>query len=230
MQKLFLSLTLIIGGILSSQTNHVLNSEEFSKKFTEEGVVILDVRTPEEYNTGHLENAIDIDYRNPSFKEKIQKLDKNKTYMVYCRTGVRSAAAIDSLKSLGFKNLYDLQGGITEWKKQNRPVVGEMPDKISYDEFNKLLKSDDIVLVDFYAPWCGPCVQMTPMFERLSDKYKNKLTLVKINADENKNLSKPYIEKGFPILIAYKNGKIQWEQIGLLDEDSLTKLIEDLIN
>ncbi|MFC2092736.1 rhodanese-like domain-containing protein [Bacteroidota bacterium] len=84
--------------------------------------VILDVRTPEEYNSGHIENSVLIDYRSDTFREEINELDKNNTYMIYCRTGGRSAYALNMMKELGFDNAYNMLGGITLWEKESYPI------------------------------------------------------------------------------------------------------------
>ncbi len=85
--------------------------------------VILDVRTPDEFASGHLSGAINIDYEAATFKDDIQKLDKDFTYLVYCRTGVRSAMAQSVMKEAGFKNVTSLIGGITEWMAEGFTVV-----------------------------------------------------------------------------------------------------------
>jgi rhodanese-related sulfurtransferase len=77
--------------------------------------VILDVRTPDEFKEGHIKNALNIDYRSQDFREKINKLDKNKTYLVYCRSGHRSGESSKIMAELGFKNIYNF-GGIIDWK------------------------------------------------------------------------------------------------------------------
>ena len=78
--------------------------------------VILDVRTPDEFNTARISNSINIDFYNPQvFMEEVQKLDKEVTYFVYCRTGVRSANSCLFMKELGFSNTYNLIGGIVDW-------------------------------------------------------------------------------------------------------------------
>lgn len=74
--------------------------------------VLLDVRTPEEFNAGQIQSAINIDFQNQSFTSEIKKLDTSKTYFVYCRSGNRSGKAISLMKENGFKNIYELQGGI----------------------------------------------------------------------------------------------------------------------
>ena len=79
--------------------------------------VTLDVRTPDEFNTSRISNSVNIDFYNPQlFMEEVQKLDKNVSYFVYCRTGVRSANSCLLMKELGFNNTYNLIGGIVDWK------------------------------------------------------------------------------------------------------------------
>lgn len=85
--------------------------------------VILDVRTPEEYNNGHIEKALNIDYNSVDFQDKIKELDKKKTYLVYCRTGGRSAKSIAIMKNLNFNNLYHVYEGIEKWKKKGYKTV-----------------------------------------------------------------------------------------------------------
>ena len=78
---------------------------------------ILDVRTPEEFKNSRIPNSINIDFYNPqNFMLEIEKLDKDNNYYVYCRTGVRSANSCALMNELGFKNTFNLIGGIVEWK------------------------------------------------------------------------------------------------------------------
>lgn len=218
---------------VSAQEKELLSPEDFSQKINASidnpSTIILDVRTADEFNTGHIENAILIDYRSEDFSKQIKSLDSNKEYLIYCRSGVRSSQAIDSLKLLGFKDLVELEGGINAWKQEKLPVVGVPDDKISLNDYNDMLASNQLILIDFYAPWCGPCLKMTPMFEEIAKKYEGKVKLVKINADENKNLADLFTGKGFPLLIAYKDQKIVWEKIGLLEQDALEKDIDALL-
>lgn len=85
--------------------------------------IVLDVRTPGEFNAGTMEGAVNINVLEDSFTEQVQKLDKNATVMVFCKSGGRSAKAKQKLLDLGFTNVVDLEGGITSWKKAGGKVI-----------------------------------------------------------------------------------------------------------
>jgi rhodanese-related sulfurtransferase len=85
--------------------------------------IILDVRTPQEFDAGHIEGALNLDFYSPSFQTELDKLDKGKTYFVYCRTGNRSGQAVKMMESLGFRAAYNLSDGIAEWIASGQPVV-----------------------------------------------------------------------------------------------------------
>ncbi len=84
---------------------------------SEEDCLIIDVRTSEEFEELRLPNSINIDFYNPQdFMQELEKLDKNKVYYIYCRTGSRSANTCELMKEIGFAKTYNLLGGITEWE------------------------------------------------------------------------------------------------------------------
>ncbi len=83
--------------------------------------IALDVRTPAEYGTGHLPAAVNIDLYAPDFRKQVEALDKDKSYFVYCQNGNRSPKAAELMHSLGFKHVYDIQGGITAWQDNGLP-------------------------------------------------------------------------------------------------------------
>jgi phage shock protein E len=99
-----------------------VNVEEFDKLVQGGKHVILDVRTAEEYAAGHIPGAVLIDVKKPDFAERIEKLDKGKTYLVHCRSGVRSVTACTAMEKAGFKDCYNLLGGIKAWGDAGKPV------------------------------------------------------------------------------------------------------------
>lgn len=96
--------------------------EEFDKLRAKKENVVLDVRTEREFKAGHIPGAVNIDANAADFEEKIARLDKNKTYLVHCAAGGRSARACKKLEGVGFKELYDLAPGFNGWQKAGKPT------------------------------------------------------------------------------------------------------------
>jgi len=84
---------------------------------------ILDIRTPGEFQSGHLPDAILVDFYSQAFADQLNRLDKKKTYLVYCRTGNRSTSALSLFKKLKFEKIYHMSAGISGWKSQDLPVI-----------------------------------------------------------------------------------------------------------
>jgi rhodanese-related sulfurtransferase len=85
--------------------------------------IILDVRTPEEFNSGHIEGAVNLNFHSNEFEDQLNKLDKDKIYLIYCRSGNRSLQAMQIMENLGFREVYNLSGGIIDWTAAGLPVV-----------------------------------------------------------------------------------------------------------
>ena len=101
-----------------------LSTTDFQKKLAADGsAILLDVRTPQEYANGHLQNATAINFFDADFKEKVAKLDKTKPIYVYCAVGGRSAKASKVLQESGFKSVYNLLGGWNGWNAAGLPSV-----------------------------------------------------------------------------------------------------------
>jgi rhodanese-related sulfurtransferase/peroxiredoxin len=111
-------------GAPASPTSVALVSpDEFQKLIAKGEGILIDVRTPGEYALGHLANSVNINLRAKDFAEQMQKLDKSKTYLVYCASGGRSTQACDKMSKSEFPHLYNLKGGIDAWKTAGKPTV-----------------------------------------------------------------------------------------------------------
>lgn len=88
-------------------------------------LVILDVRTEEEHRSGHIPGSLNLNFRSASFARELDRLERGRAYLLYCRTGVRSARAAALMLSLGFGQIYDLGGGIAAWLREGFPVARE---------------------------------------------------------------------------------------------------------
>jgi len=84
---------------------------------------ILDIRTPGEFQSGHLPDAILVDFYSQTFADQLNRLDKKKSYLVYCRTGNRSTNSLGLFKKLKFDKIYHMSNGINGWKSQDLPVI-----------------------------------------------------------------------------------------------------------
>lgn len=107
----------------SSGTATSLSPQDFQGLTQEPGVVVLDVRTPAEFASGHLTNAVNIDVESAGFGQQLAQLDSGATYAVYCRSGNRSKVALQQMSDAGFTKAQDLDGGIVAWQSQGLPVT-----------------------------------------------------------------------------------------------------------
>jgi len=221
MKNVFLSLVCVTSLLFNSckgQTNKVNENIEpkiFAEKITNTDVYLIDVRTPQEYASQHIGNAVNIDINSSDFDAQVSNLDKNKPVYVYCLSGGRSSRAAQKMSELGFTEVYNLSGGITKWNAEGygKPAnTGGM----SVVEFEKLINSDKKVLIDFYAEWCGPCKKMAPYLAKMKEDLKGKVTIVKIDVDKNQQLAQQLKIEGLPTLKLFENGKEKWSNLGYI--------------
>lgn len=102
--------------------NDDITVEDAAKKIGINGVCVLDVRAPEERMQGYIEGSENINFHDQDFRNKLEKLDRTKTYIVHCAGGMRSAKAVKIMKELGFGSAYSLVGGFGEWVKKGMKV------------------------------------------------------------------------------------------------------------
>jgi len=103
-------------------SNNVLDITQFEQKLLDTNIVLIDVRTPQEYTQGHIEGALNIDFYGDNFESEMKAIDQSKTILVYCKSGNRSGKAVSIIAKNNFKNVYDLSGGITNWIASGKPV------------------------------------------------------------------------------------------------------------
>lgn len=227
-------LILFIGIFLCSTTTHaqiLMNTDQFKDKLgTVKDAQLIDVRTPGEYTEGHLSNSKNVDIKNTAFKEKINTLDKSKPVFVYCLAGGRSAEAAKIFTENGFKEVYDMQGGYLKWTSSGKlidaPHSSALPKGLSASDFKKIIQSSDVVLIDFYAKWCAPCIKMLPVVNKLTEEYQSKALIKTINYDANKSLAKELNIEEIPAFLLYKKGKLVTRKNGFLDEAAFRDLLD----
>lgn len=231
----FFAAALLMIGCAQNTSNGqaLLSPKDFSDKIKSSGAVqVIDVRTPEEFNGGFIANAVNINIYDNDFAQRLAQLDKAKPVFVYCKAGGRSKEAARQLSNLGFKQVYDLQGGMMSWEHAGMPVekpkgAVENDKGMTVPQFNELINAHEVVLIDFYAPWCGPCKQMAPAIASLQKKYEgSKVNIVKIDVDQNKELVSYFGLDQIPVTKVFKNGQQVETRLGFVSEEQLNEMIE----
>jgi len=110
-------------GLNGNSSINQMNSDELLDFIEINNAILVDVRTQDEYNSGYIENSLNIDYLSNDFSENIEKLDKNIPIILYCRSGRRSSMSANKLSKLGFKEIYNLDGGILKWIETGNNVI-----------------------------------------------------------------------------------------------------------
>jgi thioredoxin 1 len=214
----------------SSPSNTSVSATEFSKKITElPGAPIIDVRTPGEFSQGHLKNALNYDISTGDFENQIAALDKLKPVLVYCMSGSRSTYAVNIMQSKGFKEVYELNGGMMKWRAANLPETTDeniASAGMSKQQFDNLLVTDKLVLIDYYADWCAPCKKMKPYLDEISRDMADKVVVVRINADESRELCKQMKIDAIPVLQIYKNKTLIWTNTGFIEKEAVVKQLK----
>lgn len=238
MHKIFYSLVLFVCCIScksnSAQNVKTLEVAVYKKQIeSKKDIQIVDVRTKEEYDSGHLANAINIDYDASDFKNKILALNKSTPTYVYCLAGSRSASAIDIMAKNGFTEIYNMKGGINKWRAKKFPLQmsgtastakGEMTN-MTMDDFNLLCKGPTPVLFDFSSEHCIPCKQLAPILKEVEEEYAGKIIIIPIDIEKNRTLTNDINITSVPYLIYYVNGKLTMNIEGLTDKKNLVKAL-----
>ena len=216
--------------VLSVKAQTQLGPDEFENKLSgSQQVQLIDVRTPSEYQDGHLKNSKNVDYKSPNFKEEIKGLDKSKPVLVYCLSGGRSALASKVLVENGFTQVYEMKGGYLKWSSSEKKVEGaegKTAKGMSIAYFNKLTASSGVVLIDFYAKWCAPCIKMLPTVTKIKSDYQGRAKVETVDYDANKALAKELGIDEIPAFLLYKDGKLITRKNGMMEEKDFRYLIE----
>jgi thioredoxin len=231
----FFTFLLAMVALISCESNNAqtktIPTLEYQQLLTEtKNNQIIDVRTEGEFMEEHLHNAININFNGNDFEANIKKLDKTKPTFIYCLSGGRSSSAMEIFAKNGFKQVYNMQGGILQWKGDQLPLTGaeENPSwkGMSKEEFEKISNGDIPVLIDFNATWCGPCKKLKPILAEIEKEYAGKIKVVAIDVDENKSLAESMKVTNIPLLIYYKKGKVEMNIEGFADKARLVSAMK----
>lgn len=96
-------------------------------------------------------------------------------------------------------------------------------------KFSTLINSDQLVLIDFFAEWCGPCKMLAPILKQVKDEMGDSLKIVKIDVDKNQSLANTYQVRGVPTIMLFKKGKQLWRQSGVLQKHELVEVVKSFV-
>lgn len=197
-----------------------LTATSFSKKLEESAdAIIIDVRTREEFDKGHLLGAINLDWNGHDFKKNITQLEKTNPVFLYCLSDARSSAAAKMLARQGFAEIYELRGGILKWRAAGLPENRDdrQPRSgMTIARFENLKQKEQTLLVNFYADWCAPCKKMKPYLEEIASEMKDEVEIIRINADDNQELMKVLKIDTLPVLQLFQQGEMTWSHEGFI--------------
>lgn len=215
-----------------NKDKYLLSINDFETKLRENSGVaqLVDVRTPEEFMRGHLKRAINLNFNDDNFEDIVKaKLDKTRPVFVYCFSGRRSTDAAVFLRDLGYKEVYDMAGGFAKWTSSSKPYASDNTTTqpiaaFTLENLDRVVKSNNLVLIDFYADWCGPCKKMNPILNRIADQNKQ-VKLLKIDAEKSDNIASVFKVEEIPTYVIIKNGRQVWRGVGEMDEAELKEVL-----
>lgn len=108
-------------------------------------------------------------------------------------------------------------------------MSGEIITVTDADFEEQVVNADGPVLVDYWAPWCGPCKMVAPILEQLAGEYEGKLTIAKLNIDDNPQTPSKFGVRGIPTLSVFKNGKVEATKVGALSKSQLTAFLDSTL-
>lgn len=222
----FFAAALFISSCTNGQSNAgftTVTPQEFSEKLANNPeAILIDVRTPGEFADGHLEDAVNIDWKGNDFGKQVADIDKSTPVYVYCLSGGRSKGAANFLKKEGFETVIEMDGGMMKWRSLKMPETKESGSSkdtgMTLKQYEALLATDKVVLVDFYAVWCAPCKKMEPYLKEIDAEMSDKVTVVRIDVDKNEALAMQLNVNALPTLMVYKNKVKTWEHVGFVDK------------
>ena len=208
----FLSLTTAF----AQQENHdLITIDSFSAKISKQQTPqIVDVRTPEEFTINHINGATYVNLKEENHLDALKNFDKTKPVFIYAIQNSRPDILAAELHTNGYKEVYELKGGIAAWIGSGNPYYTSVKNNLSVADYNKTLTDNKIVLVEIGTKYCGLCAKAKVIVDSLQNDGSYKV--VQLELYNNPQLVAQLGEvPSVPTLLLYKDGQIVWKRSGL---------------
>ena len=232
-KKLFLTFVaaLVAAAAIAQQNQSAqeLTLEAFEQKLNQSpNPQILDVRSAQEFSENHLIGATNLSVADEaSFQKGVNALDKKKPVFVYSINNGRSGTVARKLREQGFPEVYELPGGLAHWLGAGKPVISVASAGISTAEYEKLVASNNVVLVDVGSRYCGGCKKLAPIVDAVAKEQGDMLNVVKVELYDNRQLASDLNIQSVPTLILYKNNKPVWRKSGNISKTDIQDALDN---
>ena len=196
---------------------------KFYETVSASNITILDVRTSQERAHGYINNSTHIDFYDDSFLDKVNLLNKENPIYIYCKVGGRSTKVSEKISELGFKEIYNLEGGFISWSGHNLPFEFSLENKsenlkqgFTKADIDSILSLKNKTLIYISTKWCAPCREMNPIVEKLKRELPNHLQIINIDLDHNFFVKEMYDISSIPLFVLYENNKEVWRKNGII--------------
>ena len=177
---------------------------------------VIDARSADEFSLNHIIGAINFNLQTEDYANRVQSLNKNEPVFIYSIGTGRSGQLAKDLRSKGFKEVYDLRGGIANWVGGGNPYYTSAKKSVTLQEYKTILANNQLVLVDVGSRYCGACKKVKPVLDSLRRENGDALKIVEIDLEESPQLiSELKTVDAFPYLILYKKGEVALKRSGL---------------
>ena len=213
----------------TEKSEGVLPVDQFTAKLKAQATPqLIDARSAEEFALNHIPNAVNFNLQTEGYETLVKGISKSKPVFVYSIANGRSVALAKDLRSKGFNEVYVLDSGIGAWTGAGNPLYTTAKKGLTLAEYNSILASNKLVLVDIGSRYCGSCKKVKPILETLRKEHGDALKIVEIDLEESPALiASLKTVSAFPYLILYKQGDIVLKRAGLteLKTELDTKLV-----
>jgi rhodanese-related sulfurtransferase len=208
-----------LGAFAQNKNTFTLQLDSFSAKIKEQTKPqIIDARSTEEFAINHINGAVNFNLESANYSQAVAQLDKSKPVFIYSIRAGRSGQLANELLKNGFSEVHDLEGGIGAWIGGGKPYYFNSKNKLSLQEYQKVVADNKTVLVDIGSRYCGSCKKVKPVLETIRAQYGENVKIVEIDFEDSPQvIADLKTVKVFPTLILYQNGKIVFKKDGFGD-------------